>query len=284
MKWLLFGVLAVAACSQRAQPAPHTDLELIAPGAEPRRAARYAIAKGAKTTFELAMDLNIEAGAFGGALPTFATTMELTCEDVLADGRMKIRTKIVDAVARERPESKMPATAMSSQLELMRGLVITAVLGPDGTLTGATVVPGPKPLPPALEQQIAGLTSSLEQIAMPLPTDPIGVGARWRSTRTLRQNGLMVTTAATVEVTSLDATKLGFAMTSEISGPDQSVKQQGTAIDVKHIRGSGQGKGTLDLTTLAMAAELSAKFESQMAAQGQETPMQVDMKLTMTPK
>src|SRR5881398_3452877 len=87
-------------------------------------------------------------------------------------------------------------------------------------------------------------------------------------------SSFVTSTVATVEVTKLDATKLEFAMTSEISGPDQTVKQQGTAIDVKHIRGSGQGKGSLDLSTLAMAAELTAKFESEMSSQGQQTPMQ----------
>src|SRR5689334_9886292 len=112
MTRLLYLAVALAACGKHAPAPPRPDLDVIAPGAEPRRAVHYALAKGTTTTCELAIDVALDAGQMGGAMPTLVVTLAITADDVLPDGKIKLRTRIVDATSHDRPDSKLPATAI----------------------------------------------------------------------------------------------------------------------------------------------------------------------------
>src|ERR1700689_3863635 len=96
-------VLAIAlfGCKHADRPIVQPPgLEIVSPGAEPKRLLRYAIAKGTKTPFELAV------------------------EDVLPDGTMKIRTTVVEVTARDRAESHVTAAALAAQTDQLKGLAI----------------------------------------------------------------------------------------------------------------------------------------------------------------
>ena len=125
----------------------------------------------------------------------------------------------------------------------------------------------------ALAEQLTTLAASFQQLAIPLPTAPIGVGAEWKTTRTITQGGLVLTSTTTLDVTSLDATTIGFTLTSEIKGADQTVTQSGIAVDLKDVGGSATGKGTIDLAKGVTTGELHFDLHSQMTAAGSSTPM-----------
>jgi hypothetical protein len=278
-------LLAVFACREKQPPKPPPPpdplaVHLLAPGAEPKRLLHYAIPKGASVPLELALDVSLVTDGLGGAMPTFVFDLDLAVEDVLPDGRMLVRATITDASARDRPESKVEAKAVASRVAAVKGVVITGTLTPDGKLEGAKVDAGK--LPDTVAAQAASLTESFEHIAMPLPTVPIGVGAKWTTTRELDNNGMHSTATNTVEVTSLDPDKVGFAVTTAITGPPQTVMQQNVAIDVSALTGSGGGSGSIDLAHFTMTYALTAKLHADMAAQGQKSSLDLEMTTTIT--
>lgn len=282
MRYLALAALIVGCKTNQAPPAPPaTDVVVVAPGAAPQRALRYAVAKGTKTTIELSIDWKVTAGEIASTLPTIVTTLELSCDDVGKDGSMKLHAKVVDATAHERADSQVAPASIASLLEPLKGVSMALTLAPDGRISQPTTEAGAKPLSPAVDEQMKALGTSFQQLAMSLPTPPVGNGAKWRTSRKIQQNGMALTTVTTVDVTSLDATTVGYTLTSEVHGADQTVMQNGIAVELKDLAGTASGKGTLNLTTGVTTGEMHFDLHSQMSTAGSATPMRLQSDITV---
>lgn len=269
-------VLAFAGCKNSGSDAPpeRPDLQMVSAGSEPRKLLRYRIPKGTTQGLEIAADMTLTAGEMGGPLPTIVMTMLVAVEDVGRDQRMKLRTTIVDATAHEREDSKIPAAALNGPLETMKGLAIESMLSPDGRLSKAQLE-GSKQLTEDVAKQLTGLTASFENVMMPLPNEPVGVGAVWRNSRPIEQNGMKLTSVNTFTLTAIDGEKLTFTIDTDVHGDDQAVKQGTMSVEIKDITGTGNGHGTLTLTKLDMTNELTAQFRSRMISPGEDAPTQM---------
>lgn len=282
MRYLVLGALLVGCKSNEPAPAPPpTDVVVVAPGAAPLRALRYAVPKGTNTTIELSIDWKVTAGEIASSLPTIVTTLELGCDDVAADGTMKLHAKVIDATAHERADSQVQPGSIASLLEPLKGTRMALTLAPDGRISQPTIDAGTKPLAPGVDEQMKALSASFQQLAMSLPTAPVGTGAKWRTSRKIQQNSMALTTVTTVDVTSLDATTVGFTVTSEVHGADQTVMQNGIAVELKDVAGTAQGKGAINLATGVTTGELHFDLHSQMSAAGSATPMRLQSDITV---
>ena len=264
-------------------PSPADGVQVLNPGASPREPLRYTLRKGTRSAVELALDVDINAGGQGGPLPTLAMTTDIEILDVAPDGTATLQTTIRDVVARERAGSPISADTMTTQTQVMRGLVMTGKLAPNGKLVDMKVDLGGRALPPGLASQLDTLSKSFEQVAMPLPTAPVGTGAIWMHTKELDQGGMKITTATTVTLVGRTADTFQFTSTTVVTGKDQSVTQAGTTVDVKHLQGSGSGKGTVDLGKVTLTGDLTAEFTADMSSQGQTASMGMKMTTRMTP-
>ena len=290
MKLLALPVLVAAVTigcgksSAKAPPPPPADgVQDLNPGAEPREPLRYALTKGTRSAVELALDVDINAGGQGGPLPTLAMTTDIAILDVASDGTATLQTTIRDVVARERAGSPISADTMTTQTQVMRGLVMTGKLAPNGRLVDMKVDLGGRALPPGLASQLDTLSKSFEQVAMPLPAAPVGTGAIWMHTKELDQGGMKMTTATTVTLVGRTADTFQFTSTTVVAGKDQSVTQAGTTVEVKDLHGSGSGKGTVDLGKVTLTGDITAEFTADMSSQGQTASMGMKMTTRMTP-
>lgn len=279
---VLFIALAVIGCKKSddedGKNIRPPDLQMVSTGNEPRRVLRYQLAKGNASKLELSSDVEAYADDMGGPMPTFVMDLAITAEDTSSAGA-KLRTTVIDMQAREKDESRVAANALGGPLDGMRGIVLTATLTPTGRLRDSMIVTRPenggKPPPKGLETPLAMLSSSFENVAMPLPDEAVGVGAVWRSSRALEQQGMKLTAVNTVTLVSIDGDKLAFDLDTEIHGDDQTVKQGDLTVDVKDITGTGTGKTTVDLKTLSVTSELSAELRSAMQSPGEDKPTQM---------
>lgn len=283
----LVSALAIVGCKGsddgRQGAAEPPDLQVVSKGNEPRRELRYRVAKATQRGIDIAIDLDLEAGEMGGPLPTVAMSLLIAVDDVQPDGGMKLHTTIVDVSARDRYESKVPAAALSGPLEQMKGISIASTLSPQGRMS-KSVVEGGKQLSEAVNVQLASLTASFQDVMMTLPTEPVGVGAVWRSSRAIEQNHLKMTAVNTVTLLAIDGDKIGYSIDTELHGDDQKVTQDGQTLEVKDITGTGSGKGTVGLTTLEVTSDLTAELRSKMSAPGEAeaTPMKMTLKTTLS--
>lgn len=283
----LAAALILAACSSKeappaATPSPDGVLVLGA-GSEPRQVLRYHVAKGTTNLVDLALDVDIDAGGQGGPLPTLVMTSEMTADELLPDGSTKLRTTITNVTARDRAGSAITAEQMAEQTELMRGLVLRGTLVPEGMLRDLHVDAGGRVLPPGLTAQLDTLSKSFEQVAMPLPRTPVGAGASWQHSRTFTQSGMVMTTTTTFRLIAIDGDTLTFESATLVGGADQTVTQGSATIQLSKISGKGSGKGTVDLSRMAMTGELLAELGSDMSAQGETTRMNMKMVTRLSP-
>jgi hypothetical protein len=286
---MLLGLVITAACSKTeelrppAKTGPPSDgVELVTIGdMSATRVLRYQLVKGAKSQLELAMNLDMDAGGRANKMPTLAMTLEIVAEDVLADGNAKIRTTVVGAEARARPGAVEASAALAQMSSSLVGITFTATLSPSGRIHDSKV--DTKQLPSGLSAQVSQLTQNLEQVAMPLPLGPVGVGAKWTTRKTVQQEGLEMVTITTVELTAMEGNLVTFASTSTISAKDQTITNNGMSIGVKDVGGGGHAKGTIDLSRMTMTGQFDIEFRGTMSAQGQTAPMKMAMGMTMKP-
>jgi hypothetical protein len=289
MRSLVFGlVVAGAACSKgggdgsKVEPA---DLQIVSLGNEPRTVLRYRIPKGTSQGIEVSVDMNVNAGDMGGPLPTITMSMLVAVEDVAENGQMKVHTTIIEATARDRADAKIPAASIAGPLEKLKGIALSSTLSPNGRASKSEVE-GAKQLPTDTAQQLETLTSTLQQVTMPLPNEAVGVGAVWRSSRDIQQNGLKMTTVNTFSLVALDGDKIKYTIDTDVHGPDQTVGAGSASVQIKDITGTGGGDGSFSLTSLDVSAVLASEFRSQMAAPGEETPtkMKIVSQIKLSPQ
>lgn len=269
-------------------PAPPVDgIEVVAPGGEPRRVLRYKLATGSTTPLELAMDVDLRTKDVAIQVPTLALALELTTSTVDPSGNAKLKLSVIGANIRARNENPKGAEIvklMDRQAQILAGLVITYQLSPAGRVTGSTLETVGRDLSGPMQDQVASLVQLGEQIAMPLPDQPIGVGARWKHRRTIKQNQLTLVSVTTVDVTAIDGERVTLKSTSDLSGADQTITRDGQTAQVTNIRGNASQEGTLDLATASIVGALSAALAFEMIADGQRRPTRIEMTTKIAPR
>jgi hypothetical protein len=277
-------IVIAGACKDRQAPPPppppRQGIEMVHRGAMPHQALRYQLTAGVRTAVELVLDVDMVTPTFQRTMPTTVTVMEVGADEVLADGSAKVRTKILRAMARERPGAEVSLEAVNAQAAMLSGVEIT------GTLTSRGKVQAPRVeasagVPPKTASGIAALVAQAEEVAMPLPEPGVGVGATWRIRRDVVELGIKMETLTEIEVTSIDGPRVGYVMRTEARGDDQRATIDGTPVDVTKIRGNGTGKGVLDLSRMVVFGEQSVELGfdvKAMAASGSAHGSSVKMR------
>jgi hypothetical protein len=262
-------VLALLACKDRSPPppppAPPTDgVTLIQPGSAPHRLLRYHLTKGARIRSELVSDVEIRTDDQRGPTPTLVVGFETTVADVLADGTAKLRLTVTHTTVRDQPGSPIASDLIRSQAAAMHGVVITETLAPDGKLTDARVEAAPS-LPEKVRAQLENLTRSLEQVAMRMPQEPVGIGATWRERKPLPEGGIRAVSETTYTLTSLMDDTIGYTSAGLSTGPPQTVEQDGMTAEVASMRGTTEARGSVDLSRYALSVTSTSKLTTEMS-------------------
>jgi hypothetical protein len=200
-------------------------------------------------------------------------TLALVVDDVLPDGKMKLTSTVIDLTTPAPPDQPGAPRTLSESAAL-KGLAIHSTLSPDGTLADVQAVPTDKPMSETAKAEIDQLLQSLPKVAMPLPPTPVGIGAKWRSSRPLGPaSPLALTSVTTIDLSGLSGSTLTYELGSTVHGADQTVKQDGVDVDVKGITGTATGHGTVDLERLAITGTLSSELKMEMTTGSDRTAM-----------
>lgn len=276
---------ATGACHEKAtpppEPPPRQGIEMVSQGTLPRRELRYQLARGVRTQVELELDAEVVAPGLARPMPTAITVLELGADDVLPDGAAQVRTTILRASARARPGADASLEVASAQGMMLSGVAITGTLTPRGRILEARLEGGAG-LPAKTAEGIRALVAQSEELAMPLPEPAVGVGAIWRIRRDTTQLGIKLETITEIEVTAIEGTasaapasgvsraiggpRVSYAMRTQVRGDDQHTAIEGVEVDVRNVRGSGAGRGVIDLGRMAMFGEQSLELGFDIAA------------------
>ncbi len=281
--------LAVIGCRSEDKPKPPpppppTDgLELISAGAPPRQPLRYRLARDTRSSIEIAVDVDLTTVDGAVSLPTIALALDVITATVDPDGTGIVRTTVTGAAARERPGTESVMKLMNRQVALVVGLVQSARLSPTGQLSESKLDASGRDLAKPMQEQVTTLAQALEGVVMPLPVDPVGVGAAWNYRRTLQLNQLTVIATTQVQVTAIDGDRVSYTSTTQLTGADQILVQGEASVQVTGVKGQGTAHGTADLAKVTVIGEHRAELGFTMAAGEQLRPTTMTMTTRTTP-
>lgn len=265
-RWTL-ALLLLVACKDKepaalqAPSAPDAAV-VIFPGVEPRQLLRYQLTRGTRANSEMVCDVDLRSDGQPGPMPTLVVNLETAIEDVTPDGTAKLRLTVLGVTVRERPGSTVTRELVQGQAEALRGVVITETLAPYGQVSDSQIEAATLPEP--ARAQLDTLSRNLAQIAMELPTQPVGAGARWRLRKALPDGGIRALADTTYTLTSLDGNTLGYTSTSAATADAQVVEQEGTKIRVTDTHGHAEATGAIDLARYAPAIRSSSTFRTTL--------------------
>ncbi|HET7504346.1 MAG TPA: hypothetical protein VFK02_25165 [Kofleriaceae bacterium] len=244
-------------------PPPHDGVTLISPGSAPLQLLRYHLIKGTKTHSELVWEMTAVNDGQNSPMPTLVIDLETSVDDVLPDGTAKLRITVVRTTVRDQKDSGVASDLVRDEVAAMRGIVLTEALAPDGKLSDSRLDTGAT-LPESARSRLDSLLRTLEQAAMRLPAEPVGVGATWRERKSLPAGGIRAVSETTYALTSLADTRLSYTGDGAATGEPQTIEQDGVKVEVTSTRGSSGTRGTIDLARYAPELTVHSTFSTAM--------------------
>jgi hypothetical protein len=242
---------------------PHDGVTLIQPGVPPYQALRYHLTRGTRTTSRLICDLDVKNDGHSGPMPALVVDLDTTVEDILADGSAKLRVTVVRTSIRDRPGSPVSSDMVLAQATAMQGIVFTETLAPDGQLADPHVEAASS-VPDSAREQLDRLSKSLAQVAMRMPSEPVGIGATWRERRTLPDGGIRAVSETLYTLTSFTGDVMTYTNVGLSTGAPQTIEQDGMKVEVTNTHGHSQAKGSVDLSRYAFDVASTSSFATAM--------------------
>jgi hypothetical protein len=245
----LVGAFTAPAHAQDEAPSP-PEITVLEEGSNPRAELRYQLVEG--TTQDVIFSLNSSIGQrvngqlFRGDTPQIELDITATVGPVEADGSTTLAYSYVDARI---PHESVPETTRDQILDALApivGLSGTITLTPRGEATASTI-DVPDDLDEAATQLVEGLVAQSRSLAVPLPEEPVGVGARWEAKTEAVAGGIEITQTATYELLELRDDEAVLDVEVEQRAPRQRFTPPGTDTELllRSSRGSGSGEYTL---------------------------------------
>jgi hypothetical protein len=240
-----------------------------------RMTAKVGLRRTVVMRFKMGMEMAMGENKVRGISPEIRITMDFNVTNVSVDGDIRYECKVNKAEVLEdaqvdKKDALVPKAALAEMLAEIRGMKGHAIVSSRGFMKEADFVIPPKMMDPETKQFMEEIKQSPYQMSRPLPEEAVGVGAKWLTTTTVKQDGMVLKQSITSELRSLngDAAKVSF-----------TIKLTGSAVGLKSFTSSGNGEMSLDLgrlfPSLATVHMTSRCIETM--AQGQDMATKVDM-------
>jgi hypothetical protein len=249
-----------ASTAARVASSPGTSTRLLEAGQAPRRTLRYTWHVDQKE--QLTMDLRTAASTeFAGAkqpeipLPPVHIVLELDPQAVTPSGDLRFAWRVSSATVTADPQ--MPSQivdGMRAEVIAIEHLAGTAAVTARGLSGGVTVTAATTVDAGATGQMAEQIRQTLRDIAVPLPEEEVGRGARWQKTAQLDARGSHLTQADTFTLLDLAATGGTVDDVLAQTAPPQALKAPGMAggaeAHMESMLASGDAKTQFDLSRL----------------------------------
>ena len=240
-------------------------------GAPPRRVLRYTFRAGAVETIEMDMHVAVGVQMDGQTSPVTTTPGmrmigTMRAERVTPEGNVVIHFSL-DSV--ELSEATGDPALRQKVLDATRKLV--------GMTTESEITPRGRVLrtsdtmPPSADKSVADMVdqtqSTVRDIAVPLPEEPVGVGATWTASRKAHLQ-FDLKTKSTFHLIRLDGDRGTLEATVAMSAPEQPFSRGAAKGTLRSMEGLGKGKSDFDLHHMLRTSDLDLRADSEMSLEG----------------
>jgi hypothetical protein len=220
-------------------PPTQTTVKLLSDGQGKKEVVRYSARSGARQTVELAMDFTGRQDTEEATAPTIVLTCDARAGAVDKDGTTEYTLTVTGADARPVGGSDRTSQELKPALAGLTGLTIAGKRGANGATGEVTLRLAH---PPAKGDDALGLIRETLPVLPVLPTQPVGVGAKWQSTTAARlADKLDITQVTDYEIVAHDAASWTIKGTTKVSGKDQKIDNA----TISAITGTGTSETTI---------------------------------------
>jgi hypothetical protein len=143
-----------------------------------------------------------------------------------------------------------------------------------------------------LRSLLQQLSSQSDQLSVPLPTQAVGIGARWRGTTQLSAGGITARQTYEYTLRSREGGRLALDVTYTQTAPHQRVSapglSKGETVDVTNYLVTGTGTTGLDLSQVAplnghLVAQGVQEFQVKQGSQSGKLTQHVQLSVDLAP-
>jgi hypothetical protein len=253
---------------------------------------RYRPVVNAKEIMTMRLDLGVKTYINGAAMPSNVpssiTTMETTVNRIDPNGDIHYGFRYV-SVAVEKSSGVQPAVLekIRSQFKKLEGITGTAIVDSRGQ-TKSFNLKLPSTVDPGTAQLLEQLQQSLKNIAVGLPAEPLGVGAKWRVSQPIEINRIKMTGTAVYELVSLEQGGATIKVAVEQQGQGQRLTlpnlPPNLVINLTSLDSKGQGDVVLRwnrITPIQSTLAIASKMNFQISQPGRSQPMPFQSETTV---
>jgi hypothetical protein len=270
------------------------EIELIEPGAEPRSEIRFSPQPGAKQSSVMIMKMKQTMTMAGNKMPaqnipTQRIVMEIEVNDVSPVGDITYAYEYTDFDVVDDPNQPSPlAPTLRATLKPMIGTTGSGIITNRG-FSKMNQVNVPDGVAAPIKQMLDGMQESLNQLSLPLPAEPVGLGAKWRVIQNLNINGMNLTQTYINEITRVDREGFDYRVTVSQEAKPQEVKNPmfppGTTIMLDSLTSDGQGTSTVAVNSIfprKSKVAIHTVADMNVAVAGQNQKISTDMTMEMS--
>jgi hypothetical protein len=254
-------------------------LELLDAGATPRQEIKFRPLANSQQTLTMTMGMSMDM-VFGETpmpktnIPKIAMKVDLKVGKIEPSGDINYSFNYseINAIADRDTPPELTASIQKSMQTLV-GFGGDLVIGSDGRVKSQKLKL-PKTIEPSMKQSLEQLTKSLEQMSTQLPSQPVGVGAKWQTTNSLTVSDIQLNQSMIYEVVALDASGMTVKCKISQSAPPQNIAVPGAAansntkIKVDSLDSTGEGTYVMRFDSLLpVSGNMSSVTDSKMSVQ-----------------
>jgi hypothetical protein len=276
--------------SAKTSSAGQNKIELINAGTEPKQQLRFAPSANTKQRLQMTMTMNMEMTIAGQTRPAIATppiktTMEAKVTKVDANGDIHADFSYVDAdiVAGANTPPEM-VNAIRSQIKQIVGASGSMIFDNQGNTKQANLNL-PEGLDPNIKQIAEQMVNSCKQVSSPVPSEAVGVGAKWRVPHSVTTNGMALNSTTIYELVGLQNNVATLQMSVEQQAGSQKINPPGlpagASVDLKSLNSQGTGKITRALNLvmpISSSMSVSSNMEMNAKQAGDQKETSIGMK------
>ena len=276
------GVLPPGAADKVLPAGGQPIIRLLDAGAEPRTDLSYALQKGGSQKIKMSMDMvmSVKAGQRSlppTTIPTMTMQLDVATTDRNPSGEWRIESKLTQITINPKGgQEEQFASAIRPQLEGMKGLGMGYWINAKGRVRDVKI-DIPKSVPAAAQQLLQGMSQSFESMVAPLPSEPVGTGARWQVVSRLSSSGADLLQSAVYTLKSRSGDKIALDVTLSQLAANDTIKvpgmPAGVSAQVKAFNSGGSGTNQISTKNVAPeAGSMALKTTMNIAVQGGGAP------------
>lgn len=261
-------------------------VELVSAGAGELKTIRLDVEPGTKQRGTMTMKMGVEMSLDGQTFPSsdvppMEMDMSFSVDDVRPDGVIEASFRYGDTRVVGSPGAMVDA--LDEQLSTLEGITGTFQTTDRGAVLEADI-DVPKDVPTLIRQTMESFQSQMQNLSVPFPVEPVGVGASWTYPTEAEINGIRMNAVYTYTLKSRTADRVVLAYTMKQTAPEQDPKipgvPDGVEVHLDRMEMSGSGTGVVALGSpmpVKMRNTASGTSRMTMTADGQSQQMRQDM-------